>query len=448
MILVVDDEAENRTSLMAVLERDGHACLAAASGGEALELLRARPEIRLLITDLKMPGVDGLELLAAARHLRPEVARVLVTAFGTIEDTVSAMKAGAFDVLTKPLKLKNVRETVQRLMGAPTPTASFASTNSQLSPQYARVMETLRRAASSEASVLFTGESGTGKSYLAETLHQLSTRRNGPFIALNCAAIPAELLESELFGFEKGAFTGAVQSREGKIGAAENGTLLLDEIGDLSPALQAKLLQFIQTRKFFRLGSNKETTANVRIVAATNRPLDELVKTGRFREDLLYRLKVVEISVPPLRQRKQDLLWLVPALLDHLSEKNQRPRVRLSYEAFARAWHHDWPGNIRELENSLESSLVLASDEEIRAGLLEVSSLRGALEREVATPENSERQAPPSATPNFADLATLERRALEQALVIAGGNRKLAAHLLGVSERTLYRMLEPASPRA
>jgi len=430
MILIVDDERDNRETLKAVLEREGHLCAEAESGTAALALLRERPEIRLLITDLKMPGMDGLELLQAARIQRPDVQRLLVTAFGTIEDTVTAMRAGAFDVLPKPLKARTLRETVTRLLEraapAPSPKAS-----AQVSPAYARVCETVRRAAASEASVLFTGESGTGKSFLASLLHESSNRKGAPFVSLNCAAIPIDLLESELFGFEKGAFTGATQARDGKILAADTGTLFLDEIGDLSPALQAKLLQFIQTRRFFKLGSNREVSADVRILAATNRPLAELVAQGKFREDLLYRLKVVEISVPPLRERKQDLLWLVPALLDQLAEKNKRPPVRLTQASFSRLWNYEWPGNIRELENVLESSLVLASPEEIQGGFLDESTLPAPLIT-----------GPAGEMPFVPDLETLERQALQQALALVGGNKRLAAGLLGISERSVYRLLQ------
>ena len=445
MILIVDDEAENRSSLAAVLEREGWSCLQAACGQEALALLREKPEIELLVTDLKMPGgLDGLELLQSARLVRPDVQRLLVTAFGTIEDTVSAMRAGAFDVLTKPLKSKNVRETVARLLArsprAPStssvspqaPATGASPSSSQLSQAFANVMQMLKRAAISQASVLFLGESGTGKSYLAKVLHQSSDRKAGPFIALNCASIPSELLESELFGYEKGAFTGAHQSREGKIMAANGGTLLLDEIGDLSSGLQAKLLQFIQDKKFFKLGSNREISADVRIVAATNRPLDELVKTGHFREDLLYRLRVVEITVPPLRERRTDLFWIIPALLDLLAEKNHLPPVRLTQGAFSALWKHEWPGNVRELENVLESALVLAPPEEIREGFVSEQALPAkfrALQGESVD------------LASIPDLATIERQTIQQTLLLTGGNRRLTASILGISERTLYRVL-------
>lgn len=433
MILIVDDEAENRSSLRAILEREGWACLEAENAADALSLLRSEPGIRLLITDLKMPGsLNGLELLQTARIIRPEVQRLLVTAFGTIEDTVSAMKAGAFDVLPKPLKVKTLKESVRKLLERAPGNVTTTPVASQISPAYARVMETLRRAALSEANVLITGASGTGKSYLARVLHELSARAKGPFIALNCAAIPGELLESELFGFEKGAFTGATQSREGKIFAANGGTLLLDEIGDLSAAVQAKLLQFIQDKRFFKLGSTREVTADVRILSATNRPLRELTQKGLFREDLLYRLKVVEIEVPSLSERREDLFWLIPVLLDNLTEKNRLPKVRLSQGAFSKIWHHPWPGNIRQLENVLESSLVLAAPEEIREGLLSERSLPA----EISQVQDS------SDTPTMSDLATIEKQAIRQALVITGGNKRLTAGLLGISERTLYRSLE------
>lgn len=440
MILIVDDEIENRASVREVLERSGQKCLEAATGAEALEILRKQPGVRLLITDLRMPEMDGLELLQSARWIRPDVQRVLVTAFGTIEDTVTAMKSGAFDVLTKPLKAKTLRDTVERLLSrAPQTQEAGPVEPTRLSGRYSAVMETLRRAASSQASVLFTGESGTGKSYLARVLHQGSSRSEGPFVALNCASIPGELLESELFGYEKGAFTGAVQSRDGKILAADKGTLLLDEIGDLSLPLQAKLLQFIQDKKFFKLGSSREIQADVRILAATNQPLESLVKSGKFREDLLWRLRVVEISVPALRDRREDLLWLVPALMNSLCEKNGLPPVRLAHDAMALVWKYDWPGNIRELENVLESSLVLAQPEEIREGFLSAKNLP---ERILARTSSAQGDAASSAPlPPVTDLATLERQALEHALLLTGGNRRLTAKLLGISERTLYRIL-------
>lgn len=435
MILIVDDEAPNREALRLLLEKSGWPCLEAENGQVALEKLKTQPDIRLLITDLKMPEMNGIELLQIARHIRPEVQRLLVTAFGTIEDTVSAMKLGAFDVLTKPLKAAQVREKVQAMLDS-VPQVTPATHAQSVSPAYAKVMELVRRAAQSDASVLLIGESGSGKSFLAQTLHSWSRRSHEPYVALNCAAIPAELLESELFGYEKGAFTGATQSREGKILSANKGTLLLDEIGDLSTALQAKLLQFIQERSFFKLGSNKKTSADVRILSATNHDLNQLVSDKRFREDLLYRLRVVEIRVPPLRERKEDLLWMIPSLLDKLCEKNHKDPVRFTQESMRCLWNHDWPGNVRELENVIETSLVLASPEVLRSGFLPVESLPDFL-RTLPNKDST-------LNINFSDLATLEKRAIDQALAITGGNKKLAASLLGISERTLYRMLKEA----
>ncbi|MEO5667269.1 MAG: sigma-54 dependent transcriptional regulator [Bdellovibrionota bacterium] len=441
MILVVDDELENRLSLIQVLNREGWSCLEAENGEAALQILRDRPEVQLLITDMKMPGsVNGLELLQMSRKLRPDVQRLLITAFGTIEATVEAMRAGAFDVLTKPVKLKTLKENVSRLLeNAPhkshATTGPSTSVLAQLSPPYAKLMETLRRAAQSEAHVLFTGESGSGKSYLAKLLHEWSQRRDQAFVGLNCAAIPADLLESELFGVERGAFTGANASREGKVQAAHKGTLLLDEIGDMSFALQAKLLQLIQERRFYKLGSNKEINVDTRIVSATNKNLVAMIEAGQFREDLLYRLKVIEIHVPSLRERKQDLLWIIPNLLDSLAEKNHLPPVRLTHEALSLLWAYEWPGNIRELENVLESTLVLAPREDLREGLLGAQLLPEAFRKKVEALGMTPALAP------MADLATIERMAIEQALAISGGRRKLAASLLGISERTLYRVL-------
>lgn len=433
-ILLVDDEQENLNALGDVIERDGWTCLKAQDATEALRLLRSDSEIGLMITDLKMPHISGLDLLQNARLIRPDVQRVLVTAYGSIEETVEAMRAGAFDVLTKPLKSKTIRELVAKLMEKAPPLSTHSASKTQhISAGYAEVVERVRRAALSRAQVLFLGESGTGKSFLAKQLHQESGQNKGPFVSLNCAAIPHDLLESELFGFERGAFTGATFARDGKIMAAHGGTLLLDEVGDLSLGLQAKLLQFIHEKKFFKLGSNKEIQADVRLLAATNHNLEALVKDGKFREDLLYRLRVVEITVPALRVRKDDLFWLVPALLDQLAEKNSRPAVRLTHDAFKLLYEYNWPGNIRELENVLESAFVMASDDEIRQGLLTELSFPQKLKTTTDKTTLGAWSLP--------DLATIERQAIQQALTLSGGNRRLAASLLGISERTLYRVL-------
>lgn len=455
MILIVDDDASNRSSVKQVLTREKWECLEASDGHEAIQILRDNPNIKLLITDMKMPGINGLELLQTCRNIRPDVQRLLITAFGTIEATVEAMRAGAFDVLTKPVKMKALRESVKALLDRVSPTQSNESADNpnsavsqrmrdstgQLSPEYAALSEKLRKAARSEASVLFTGESGTGKSFLAALLHQWSKRSEEKLITLNCAAIPAELLESELFGYEKGAFTGANQSRQGKVEAAHNGTLFLDEIGDLSPALQAKLLEVIQEKRFFKLGSSKQTNVNIRIVSASNRNLEEMVDAGQFRKDLLYRLKVIDIQVPSLRDRKQDLLWLIPNLLDSLAEKNGLPTVRLTHAAMEKLWNYSWPGNVRELENVLESTLVLTPEEDLREGMLDEHALPEDFLKQLDRESGTRTHARKAPMPLMADLRTIEKQAIEQALTLCGGKRKVAASLLGVSERTLYRAL-------
>ncbi|NCN26553.1 sigma-54-dependent Fis family transcriptional regulator [bacterium] len=431
MILLVDDERENIESLAALLQRSGYECVLSTSAKDGLEILRSNEKIQLLITDLKMPGgMNGIELLQNARIIRPDVQRILVTAFGTIEDTVKAMKSGAFDVIPKPIKFKVLKEKIEELLNRsienPLP---FAKT--QISPSYAKVLERLRRAAQSDANVLFLGESGTGKSYLSKQLHNWSARKNEAFVALNCAAIPADLLESELFGYEKGAFTGATANREGKIQAADKGTLLLDEIGDLSTALQAKLLQFIQDRQYFKLGSNKAISSDVRILSASNQDITSRVSEKLFREDLLYRLRVVEITIPALRERKEDLFWLVPSLLDRYCEKNNIEPLRYTQEAFQSLWSWDWPGNIRELENVVESSIVMAAPEQIREGFLDKDVLPENISSHTSGPEGI----------NFPDLASVERKAIREAMLLTGGNRRQTAGLLGISERTLYRVL-------
>jgi transcriptional regulator with PAS, ATPase and Fis domain len=342
------------------------------------------------------------------------------------------MKVGAFDVLAKPIKWKVLKEKVSILLERSVQEVSKAQQSTQISPSFAKVLDWVRRASLTEASVLFRGESGTGKSYLAKVLHSWSLRKEAPFVSLNCAAIPSELLESELFGYEKGAFTGASHTREGKIMAAASGTLLLDEIADLSLPLQAKLLQFIQDKEFFKLGSNKSQKADVRILSASNQDISKLIEEKKFREDLYYRLKVVEIVIPPLRERREDLYWLIPSLLDKLCEKHHMPPLRFTKDAFRALWLWSWPGNIRELENVIESSLVMASTQEKHEGFLQLTSL----------PENLRtHDSPPSLLGTFTDLETREKQALDEALLITGGNKKQAAALLGISERTLYRLL-------
>jgi two-component system response regulator HydG len=436
LILIVDDEIENRQTLAELVEKSGWTALQAASGTEAVAILKEHKEIKLLITDFKMPGeINGIELMKISRHLRPDVQRLMVTAYGTIEDTVQAMKVGAFDVLAKPLKWKILKEKISEMLERSVNESFREAVSQQISPTFSRVLDLVRRASLTEASVLFVGESGTGKSFLARELHNWSQRKDAPFVSLNCAAIPGELLESELFGFERGAFTGASHSREGKIMAADKGTLLLDEIADLSLPLQAKLLQFIQDKEFYKLGSNKAQKADVRILSASNQNIQKLIEEKKFREDLYYRLKVVEIQIPALRQRKEDLFWLVPALLDKLCERHHQPRLRFTKEAFQTLWSWDWPGNIRELENVIEATLVLSSAGERQEGFLQATSLPEHL-RVHGDGKRSEIGAYP-----FHDLETREKQALEEALLITGGNKKQAAALLGISERTLYRLL-------
>ena len=440
LILIVDDEQENRENLAALLEREGWSCLIADSGENGLKLIKDRLDIDFLITDLKMPGMSGLELLEAARILRPELPRILVTAYGTIEDTVKAMKVGAFDVISKPIKIKALKDLIHsKLSEQKDELPQFKELRAQrlISHAYLNLTETLKKSALSNATVLLTGESGTGKSFLAKMVHDFSPRSKAPFIEINCAAIPHELLESELFGHEKGAFTGALSSRDGKIAAANMGTLFLDEIGDLSPTLQGKILHFLQNKKYFKLGSNTEIKADVRVIAASNKNLLEMSKKGSFREDLLFRLKVIDVAVPALKNRMEDLYWLVPILLDRLSEKHSFPKMRLNPSAFGLLHKYSWPGNVRELENVLERSLVLATEEEKYSGLLNHLNFPSDIS---ALADASAAILSGSSLP-IIDLATLEKRAIEQALSLTQGNKKLAAQILGISERTLYRNL-------
>jgi two-component system response regulator HydG len=441
-ILVVDDDPGLRESLERTLTREGYRVLLAFDGQGALERLHAGT-VDLVLTDLRMPGLSGIELLRAARAVAPDVDVVLLTAFGTIEEAVKAMKDGAYDFLTKPVQrpqlLRVVRSALERRKLIQQNRALRQRLDALLqqgaalgtSPAFRRMMTLVEQVAESSATVLIQGESGTGKELVARTIHARSPRRQGPFVAVNCAALPEALLESELFGYEKGAFTGAVGRKPGRFELADGGTLFLDEVADLSLVTQPKILRVLQEGELERLGGTRTVHVDVRIVAATNQDLAQLVREKRFREDLFYRLHVITITVPPLRERREDIRLLAQHFLRIYAAKNNRRLEGFTEEALRHLEGYSWPGNVRELENVVERAVVLA-----RASLIDVGDLPEEIAGALPLPEGT--LTVRLGTP----LAEVERRLLEATLRATRGNKALTARLLGIDVRTVARKLE------
>src|SRR6058998_2847608 len=380
-LLVADDDPGLRESLERTLTREGYRVVLASDGRAALERVQAGG-VDLIVTDLKMPGLTGLELLRAAKALMPDVDVILLTAFGTVEEAVKAMKDGAYDFLTKPFRREQLIKLIDKALERRDLIEQNRALKKQLddlrakgqmigaSPSWRRMLTLVEQVADSSATILIQGESGTGKELVARTIHDRSARRNGPFVAVNCAALPETLLESELFGYEKGAFTGAAGRKEGRFELADGGTLFLDEVADLSPVTQPKILRVLQEGEFERLGGTRTMRVDVRIVAATNQDLAQMVRDRRFREDLYYRLNVITIVAPPLRDRKEDIPVLAQHFLRVYAAKNNRRLEGLSDDAVGCLEAHSWPGNVRELENVVERAVVLA-----RGSRIEVTDL-------------------------------------------------------------------------
>jgi DNA-binding NtrC family response regulator len=430
-VLVVDDEPKLGRVVQEMLELDGHAVARGGGGAEAVARLAGEP-FDVVVTDLRMPAVDGLAVLRAARARPSPPEVIVVTAYGTAESAVEAMKAGAADYVTKPFSMDELRLRVRRLAAQRSAEAERERLVARLtpdlvaeSPAMARALGAARQAASTDATVLLLGESGTGKSQLARYLHYASRRAAGPLVEVHCSALPETLLEGELFGHEKGAYTGASQRRAGHLAAADGGTLFLDEIGELTPATQVKLLRFLQDRTFVPLGATEARTVDVRVVAATNADLEAAVAAGRFREDLWYRLDVFTLRVPPLRERREDVL---PIALRFLSGRGIAAEA-LTPGARERLLAHAWPGNVRELENVLERAVILAGDGPIEAG-------------HVATaPRPGRAGGAGDLLREGFSLDDLERDLIAAALARAGGNKTAAARLLGVTRRRLYSLM-------
>ena len=443
-ILVVDDEPNARAALAELLRDEGYSVDTASDGFKALPKLEEfAPD--LLLTDLRMPGLNGIELLRKARAVDPEMAAVVMTAHGEVETAVAAMREGAADYLSKPLVFDELKIVLERALERRRLRREAGLLRERLSKRYRldavigsspamqKVFDTVLQIAPARATVLIEGESGTGKELIAAAIHEHSPRASHPFVKLHCAALAETLLESELFGHEKGSFTGAAARRDGRFQQADGGTLFLDEIGEISPGVQVKLLRFLQEREFERVGGNQTVKVDVRIVAATNRDLKQRVKDGAFREDLYYRLNVVSIEMPPLRARPGDIPLLAAHFLRKYADENGKAITGFTDDALAGLVRYRWPGNVRELENAIERAVVVCRGDQIRSEELIPTIIS-------ADPARAGDLFP---TVPGASMADLERYAILKTLEHVGGSTSKAAELLGISARTIqYRLRE------
>ncbi len=444
-VLIMDDEERERRRIEEYLVRQGHDVLAVGSVPEAVDAIR-RSRFDVFLTDCNIPGVDALRTSDEARKINPDMAVIIMTSYGTIETAVKAIKAGAYDYLPKPVDLEQLVVLIGRISERQNLIRENIELREQLRERYKfdeivsvsdsmeEVLNLAGRVAASNATVLLRGESGTGKELVAKAIHYHSPRAGFPLVKVNCAALPETLLESELFGHEKGAFTGATAKRIGRFEAADRGTIFLDEIGELTAAMQVKLLRVLQEHEFERLGGNQTIRTDVRVIAATNRDIEKAIKDGEFREDLYYRLNVVSIVIPPLRERKED----IPGLIDHFVTKyrneNKKEITGISAEARDLLMRYAYPGNVRELENIIERSVVLSKKGTITAADLPLH-VRGSLGAETLQPSALKDSL-------NATLDTVERGLIIEALKDAGGVQTRAAEKLGISERVLRYKLK------
>jgi len=433
-LLVVDDEDIVRESLCDWLSSVGYKVLTAKCGDEALDIIKLR-KIKIMIADLIMPGMDGIELMKKARDIVPTISTVIITAHGTIQTAITAMREGAYDFIEKPFCPEKVELIIRNLVEHHNLIEENISLRQKVedrhnfegiiakSPRMMKIFELIKTVAPTNTTILITGDSGTGKEVVARAIHRQSQRHSKPFIVTSCAALPETLLESELFGYEKGSFTGAVERRKGKFEAADKGTLFLDEIGEIDANTQVHLLRALEEKKITRIGSNEEIDVDVRIITATNRNLRTLIQQEKFREDLYYRLNVVTIDLPPLRSRREDILPLAEHFLKKYAKQNNSPVKSFSPEVVEFILNYDWPGNVRELENMIERGVVLSKDKVIT--LAEFPQ-----ELTNATPADGK------------TLEALERNHIRKALEETGGNIARTAKMLGIHRMTLYNKLK------
>ena len=441
-ILVIDDDESLRRVLEYNLAQEGYAVLSAASGEQGLELLK-KEGADVVVTDVRMPGMDGLQVLEGARKVDPNIQVVILTAFGTIEMAVEAMKAGAFHYISKPFNRDELKLTLKKALQLKQLERENVTLRQELkersgleaiiadSPQMQVILEMIERVAPTETTVLILGESGTGKELIARAIHANSPRAGGPFVAVNCAAIPENLLESELFGHVRGAFTGAIRDRVGKFEAADRGTIFLDEIGEMRPELQVKILRCLEERVLERVGDNRLIRVDVRVLAATNKDLTKAIQAGEFREDLYYRLNVVPLQIPPLRERREDIRPLVQHFLKRLGAS---PRLTVAPDAFRALESYDWPGNVRELENALERAMIFHRDDAIALADLP-ETIRAPKAKEAANLAMSLPEAGLS-------LEEVEKELILRALQKHEWNQSRAARYLGITRHTLLYRIE------
>ena len=465
-ILVVDDETSHLQSLEILFERAQLQAkagetyrlevLTASSGTLALDLVRQRP-VDIILTDLMMPQMSGKDLLLNTKAIGAETDVIVMTAFGTVENAVDAMRVGAYDFIQKPFKSAIVLKVIERclekrllkeenlllrktLVGL-NPNSVKEKTIVGRSPAMVQLMETVQQVADSSASVLLYGESGTGKELIAKAIHEHSPRMDKPIVTVNCAALPESILEAELFGYEKGAFTGATEKKKGRLDRADGGTLFLDEIGELPASVQVKLLRVLQEGEFDRVGGAEPIKVDFRLVAATNRNLQQMVQEGQFREDLFYRLNVIALDLPPMRERPEDIPLLVSYFVQKYSQKNNRSIERVSEEAMEIFLRYSWPGNVREIENIIERAVVLAKSAEIQVSDLPSPLLNFSDQR----PSSIRRDGDSVLIPIGTRLADAELALIKETLVKTGGDKSMAAQLLGIAARTIYRKLDSDS---
>ena len=441
-VLIVEDDAAARVGLEQLVKSWGFIAESASDGEEALQKVTTfRPAI--VISDLVMPRMDGLELLRALQLQGADATTLLLTAQGTVETAVEAMKAGAYDYLTKPIDIQRLKVLLDKIVERLETLREVKALRRQLrehgtfgplignSPEMRKIYQVVEQAAPTNASVLITGESGTGKELVAQTLHQLSPRASFPFVAINCAAIPETLLESEIFGHEKGAFTGAADRRQGCFELADRGTLFLDEIGEMTPATQVKLLRVLQERTFRRVGGRTEQSVDVRVIAATNIDPVEAVQKGKLREDLFYRLNVFAFRLPPLRERKEDLALLIQSFINEFNSSNQKSIAGVDHQAMRMIEQYAWPGNVRELKNVIERATILAP-----GPFIEPKHMPASLAHEPAVQHQPQVALAPGTT-----VEEAERRLIQMTLEHTRDNKTRAAEILGISLKTLHNKL-------
>ena len=444
-VLVVDDEQGMREFLTVLLEKQGHRVTAAADGERALQLVAEQPP-DLVISDLRMPNVDGIGLLAGIRKQHPELPVILITAYASSDSAIQAMRLGADDYITKPFRIEEIRLVVEKALARPWAKQEDRVSQTAVleepqlsgiigrSPKMIELYKLISKIAGLDSTVLITGESGTGKELVARTIHCASPRADRPFLAINCGGIPEDLLESELFGHVKGAFTGAVSHKVGLLEVAHGGTVLLDEIAEMSPGLQVKLLRFLQWRSFRRVGGTEDLGVDVRLIAATNRDLAKAIADGGFREDLFYRLNVIPIHVPPLRERKEDIPLLAHNLLTQFSLRQQKRPVSISQEAMETLIGYAWPGNVRELENVIERAVALETTDQLTSAILPL--LIRMEDDGGGRPGRMTVALPPEGIELEATISNVEKDLMLQALERSGWVQKRAAELLQISFRS------------